>query len=77
MRKVLWIPLAVIGLVQFAAMYAGFVDALGPLGVVLALVIAEVPLVGTAFGVYGAVGHWEIPLYVRYCCSRVCQEHSS
>jgi hypothetical protein len=58
MYRVLAVVLFLIGLVQFAAMLTGFQNALGFFGVVLALILGEIPIVGTIFGILGAVNGW-------------------
>lgn len=52
----------VIGLIQAAAMFAGFMSSLGRFfGFVLALVLGEVPILGSVMGFIGAIRAWDWP----------------
>lgn len=58
MYRILVVVLFLIGLVQFAAMLTGFQEALGFFGLIIAFILGEVPIVGTIFGIIGAMNGW-------------------
>ena len=58
MYIILGISWFVIGIIQFAAIVSGFQDALGFIGVPLAFILAEIPILGTIMGIRGAMNNW-------------------
>jgi hypothetical protein len=47
-----------IGVIQFFAILTGFSEAFGFFGILLAFLLAELPIIGTGFAIYGAVSVW-------------------
>ncbi|HGJ65653.1 TPA: hypothetical protein ENS27_09715 [bacterium] len=59
MKGLLSIGWFLLGLIQFAAIVNGFMDALGGFfGFIAAFVLAEIPILGTVMGINGAMNNW-------------------
>ena len=62
-KMVLFVAQILLGFIQFLAMVGGFVDKLGKLlGIATSLLLGQVPIVGTVFGVTGAMHNWGFSL---------------
>ncbi|MDR1901947.1 MAG: hypothetical protein LBQ88_06685 [Treponema sp.] len=60
MKSVAIIGWIILGLVQMAAMLNGLTDVLGGFfGVIIALILGEIPIVGTLLGIRGAIINWD------------------
>lgn len=59
MKKLFYIFMFILGLVQFAAIINGFTHSFGPfLGMFIALILGEMPILGTIMGIIGAINNW-------------------
>lgn len=59
MKRSFYVFMLILGLVQFAAMVNGFTNTLGPFfGFIAALILGEIPILGTIMGIIGAVNNW-------------------
>lgn len=59
MRGLLGVGWFILGLIQFAAIVNGFIDAIGGFfGFIAAFVLAEIPILGTVMGIKGAMNNW-------------------
>ncbi|AEJ19880.1 hypothetical protein [Gracilinema caldarium] len=59
MKSIAVIGWIIIGLLQFSAMVSGFVDTLGGFfGIAAALLLGQVPILGTIMGIIGAMSSW-------------------
>ena len=59
MRTIFGIGWFILGLIQFAAIVNGFIDALGGFfGFIAAFILAEIPILGTVMGINGAMKSW-------------------
>lgn len=63
---VLYIFYLVLGLIQWAAIYAGVFSYTGNwiLSFLIGGIVAYIPIIGTIAGIYGAYSYWEFPLWV-------------
>jgi hypothetical protein len=59
MKMIAIISWIVVGFLQFAAMLNGLRDVLGRFfGVIVSLILGQLPLIGTILGIRGAVVYW-------------------
>ena len=56
MKNILGIGWFILGIIQFAAIVTGFIEALGGFfGIIAAFILGEIPILGTIMGIRGAV----------------------